>query len=90
MKNKNYCHMKLILGLFFLFLFSNCPGQLASIKGVVYDSDNSVIPGASITIIELGAEYIGKDDGSYEINKIEPGSYTIVFGFFGFEDGKYG
>ena len=89
MKNKSYCHMKLILGLFFLFLFSSCPGQFASIKGVVYDSDNSVIPGASITIIELDAEYIGKDDGSYEINKIEPGSYTIVFGFFGFEDGKY-
>ncbi|MEX2672279.1 MAG: carboxypeptidase regulatory-like domain-containing protein [Phycisphaeraceae bacterium] len=51
-----------------------------SIRGMVFDEDfDARLPGATITIVETGAETRGTDNGNYVFPEVTPGTYTLVF-----------
>src|SRR6478672_4563324 len=56
-----------------------------SIKGIVFTSDDK--PAGSVTVIIKNAKTgtITNDDGRFELKKIRPGNYVIIFSFVGFE-----
>lgn len=75
----------------FLFLFSvgvshQGFAQNASINGTVLNKNTSeTIPGVNIQFQNLRRGTTTQSDGSFEINNIKPGSYTLVFSYIGFK-----
>jgi hypothetical protein len=47
------------------------------LKGSVMDPDGDPIPDANLTIIQLGLSVMTGEDGTYEFNLIQLGSYTL-------------
>lgn len=72
--------------LFFLFL----NGALASVAhasgvaGQVRTTSGEALPFAAIFVKETGSGTVANEDGYYEI-RLQPGKYTLVFQFLGFE-----
>jgi len=60
------------------------------IKGTVTDSSNAVIPGATVTILDIGTGIATttttNKDGIYDVPSIPTGEYTLTFTKAGFRD----
>jgi outer membrane receptor protein involved in Fe transport len=51
-----------------------------SIRGIVNDQDfNAPLPGVTISVIENGRKATSSDQGSYVVDRLPPGKYTLVF-----------
>jgi hypothetical protein len=61
-----------------------------SVVGVVKDSTGSVLPGATVTIVNketnLTREAVTNSDGAYSIINVQPGPYDIKVSLTGFRD----
>lgn len=75
--------------IFLLFLTGYIYAQTASVKGVVYEKSTGE-PVAFCNVFLEGTSYgVSTDiDGYFNMTKIEPGTYTLVFSYVGFEDQK--
>lgn len=89
--------LKKILPIIILFLgFSNtiqAQVTTSSISGVIKSKAGSLLPGATITAIQLstGTVYtaVARTGGRFDINNMNPGGpYTITISYTGFEDDK--
>src|SRR5215468_3156107 len=87
----------MIASVFALALAAPIFGQqaaTATIEGVVTDPQNSVIPGAKVTVknVDTGLtrEITTDDSGIYRIAALPPGTYQISAGGKGFAENKYG
>lgn len=67
-----------------LSLFAQASGSIAG-KLVDKDYDNEPLPFANIVIKGTSKGTTSDMDGLYEITNLEPGSYTVVFSFVGYE-----
>ncbi|MDF7800805.1 TonB-dependent receptor [Pontiellaceae bacterium B1224] len=68
----------LVVGL--LFSATAVFAQVGGIRGVVIDSDFEVpLPGVKVVISETGQETVSNDSGSYNLQNVEPGAYTLMF-----------
>ena len=68
-------------------LGSAAQGLMGSIHGTVADPSGAVVPSATITLTDQGgisASVVSDGDGSFVINNLEPGSYTISVTVDGF------
>ena len=57
-----------------------------AIKGVVTDSRDNPLPGVNVAFPQLSRGTYTKSDGSYSIQNLPTGSYTLVFSFVGYEN----
>jgi carboxypeptidase family protein/TonB-dependent receptor-like protein len=61
------------------------------IKGTVTDSTNAVVPGASVTVLNIATGVIinttTNHDGIFDLPSVEPGKYKITFSKPGFRNG---
>lgn len=71
----------------------NAPGQNANsgeIKGIVTDPTNAVVPGATVTVlnVQTGVKLLAttNGDGLYDLPSVEPGKYSITVAKPGFRD----
>ncbi|QBG47224.1 hypothetical protein EGM51_07375 [Verrucomicrobia bacterium S94] len=67
-----------------LFVLSLCicgaSAQQGGIRGMVMDADFEVpLPGVKVVISETGQEAVTGDAGSYFLEQVEPGAYTLMF-----------
>lgn len=91
---------KKFLWIFSLLCLIGWSGELAAqtanarVSGTVKDSDGSVIPGASISVVNeaTGFKYgaISKNDGSYDVRNLPLGGpYKVEISFIGFQSVVY-
>ncbi|HMR19531.1 MAG TPA: TonB-dependent receptor, partial [Sphingobacterium sp.] len=67
----------LIIALFFCFIGLS-KAQTGDIKGLIIDSeDNNPIPGATVRITEGSQSIATNNNGSFELYKLNPGTYTL-------------
>ncbi|MDZ7682047.1 MAG: carboxypeptidase-like regulatory domain-containing protein [Fodinibius sp.] len=57
-----------------------------SIKGTVTNSQGEPLPGVNVAFPQLNRGTSTKADGSYAINKLPTGTYTLVFSYIGYEN----
>src|SRR5262245_33651800 len=76
------------LGILFFTSILAAQGVRATIVGRVTDDTGAVIPGANITVTNIGTNesrsVIANDNGEYAIPQIAPGQYTLTAEFTGF------
>lgn len=80
--------MKLLFLFLLLFIAINVFAQkneYGSIKGVVTTSDGKPAGSVTVAIKNTKIGTITNDDGRFELKKIRPGNYVIIFSFVGFE-----
>ena len=70
-----------------IFFFIGCLyGQTTGkVSGIVYDTDNIPIIGASVSIIETGIGTATDSEGFYYILNLYPGTYTLKVNMIGFK-----
>lgn len=68
----------LIIG---IIILANLTHAQQMIFGKITDDNNQPIPGVVVSIDEINAQTISKNDGSYRLTDIENGTYTIFFEF---------
>jgi len=77
-----------------VLLLAVCSTALAqtsfgSINGTVTDATKGVIPGAAVTLTNVGTnikmEAVSNDSGFFRIVNVRPGSYTLAIGLVGFK-----
>jgi len=63
--------------------------SFGSINGTVTDATKGVIPGAAVTLTNVGTnikmEAVSNDSGFFRIVNVRPGSYTLAIGLVGFK-----
>lgn len=65
-------------------------GQVGSLQGVLTDeSSNENLIGAYVRIVGTYGAAISEIDGSYKIEGIKPGTYSIKIAFMGYQDRVY-
>jgi outer membrane receptor protein involved in Fe transport len=63
-----------------LFLVANAFAQKGVIRGTVLDADFEVpLPGVKVRVSETGQEAETGDTGSFYLEQVEPGAYTLMF-----------
>lgn len=68
-----------------LFTSFEALAQKGGIRGTVMDLDFEVpLPGVKVVISETGQEVVTGDTGSFYLEQIEPGSYTVMFSKAGY------
>jgi hypothetical protein len=76
------------VAILFFALIVAAQGVRATIVGRVTDGTGAVIPGANITITNIGTNesrsVIANDNGEYAIPQIAPGQYTLTAEYAGF------
>ncbi len=77
MKPKSY-----ILNILFSLAFLNTHAQ--RINGTVRDAASKPLSGVSVYILNTGRGAVSNRDGSFEIDAVQPGSYTLEFSAVGF------
>ncbi|MFL9843845.1 TonB-dependent receptor [Flavobacterium rhizosphaerae] len=73
--------MKILLLL--TLLFYNCFAQKSVLTGKISDKSGG-IPGVTVIIDETGVSAVSDDSGTYNINNIAHGNYTITFSMVGY------
>ncbi|MBN1768071.1 MAG: TonB-dependent receptor [Prolixibacteraceae bacterium] len=76
--------MRTLLFIVALFFATNGFAQM-QIKGVVTDSQNNPLPGASVTINNTNIGTITNNDGSFSLNISQPGIITLKTSFIGYQ-----
>ena len=67
------------------FAVGTAVAQMGGIRGTIMDQDFEVpLPGAKIRISETGQETTSGDSGSYYLENVKPGSYTLLFSKSGY------
>src|SRR3989442_12456124 len=79
-----------ILGLFLLCAVAvSAQTNKGGISGTVMDANGAAVPGASVTITNLGTNQSQKvttsDTGSFQVSSLDPVTYTIVVEMAGFK-----
>ena len=76
--------MKLMLSCIFLMSAMMVSAQTGSVSGRVIDETNQPLPGASVSL--KGTDLVTSTDvnGYFKINKVNPGSATLVVKFIGY------
>ncbi|NNL00885.1 MAG: TonB-dependent receptor plug domain-containing protein [Eudoraea sp.] len=80
--------MKYLLTILFLFVaMAGSAQELGSIVGLLTDKeyDNQPLSFANVVLKGTAKGTTSDFDGIYEIQNVEPGTYTIVFSFLGYE-----
>lgn len=79
--------MKTIINLLFIFLTSISIAQTGSIVGKLTDTEynNEPLPFANVFLKGTTKGVISDIDGLYSLENIEPGTYTVVYSFVGYE-----
>lgn len=79
--------MKNILFILAFLITTLAFSQSSSVKGSLFDIENNNEPlmFAKISIKETGAKTHTDDNGLFEFNNLEEGSYTLVYSFVGYE-----
>ncbi len=79
--------MKTIIKVLFFFLTSISIAQTGSIVGKLTDTEynNEPLPFANIFLKGTTKGVISDIDGLYALENIEPGTYTVVYSFVGYE-----
>ncbi len=72
--------------LIFAMLSSSVVAQTGSIEGFVRSMDNQPIEFATIAIDELGRGQTSDENGYFQIQNIEYGTYTITASYIGYQD----
>ena len=90
MKIKFSTQLKLSVVILLIFASASASAQFnASLSGTVQDVTQAVIPGASVTLINDDTQatqtVISGATGTYQFNKLPPGSYTVKVVAKGFE-----
>src|SRR6266545_2185867 len=84
---------KLLCLMFVMFCAAVLPADaqttLGTIRGTVFDQQQNVVPGASVTVTDE-ANGIGRDtqtdtQGLYEVPNLRPGTYTVTVSLSGFK-----
>tara|TARA_Y100001970_G_scaffold137457_2_gene169177 strand:+ start:7895 stop:10909 length:3015 start_codon:yes stop_codon:yes gene_type:complete len=73
---------KIFIIFFISCLYSQTTGK---ISGIVYDTDNAPIIGASVSIVETGVGTATDYEGFYYILNLSPGTYTLKINMIGFK-----
>lgn len=60
-------------------------GQTGSISGQVLDENNQPLPGASVSIPAISRGTSTNEAGSFKLNSIKDGTYTLVVSFVGYQ-----
>ncbi|NGP88118.1 TonB-dependent receptor [Fodinibius halophilus] len=76
---------------FFLFVVGSVTAiaqsaEKASIEGTVSDQEKDPISGVNVALPQLNRGTFTKGDGSYSIQNLPSGTYTIVFSFVGYQN----
>lgn len=71
--------------LFLIFIMNNIQAQ---ISGTVTENSGDEIIGATVFIEETKQGVITDFDGNYYLKDIQPGEYTVVFSYMGYETNK--
>src|SRR5690606_1131920 len=77
---------KIILLVFIIFSIIPTFSQqqnTSRIKGKIYTSDNQPASYVNVFVENTGKGTVSKDDGSFSINNIQPGEYTLTFSLIG-------
>ena len=78
--NKNITNLFILL-----FVVSNLYGSSKSIKGIILDSEtNQAIPNVVIKIIEISKSFTCNDEGEFNLNEFDYGTYTFVLNHIGY------
>ncbi len=79
--------MKQLLTLILVLISANLSAQLGSIVGKVTDKDvnNEPLPFANVLIKGTAKGTTTDFDGLYQMDNVDPGVYTVVFSFVGYE-----
>ncbi len=68
-----------------LFLAISTYANNGAIRGSVFDGDfDNPLSGVKIIISETGDEFKSSENGSFYMDNLSPGSYTLVFSFSGY------
>ena len=80
----------LLISLLF-FIVKICIAQTGTgtLSGIVKDSSNSSLDGVTIKIKGTYYGTISNPDGTYKIEKITPGDYTVEFSYVGYKNVEY-
>ena len=75
-----------IMSLFFLlFAFTTIAQNKGSINGTVIDAETGKgIPNAEVLVVETSQGTVVSENGTFEINNIEPGTYTVYTHVMGY------
>lgn len=79
---------KLLSTVFFIGFFVPLAAlaQTGSIEGIVTDAETgNTIPGANVLLLEVNRGAATNTEGHYEIDNVEPGTYTLRVTFVGYE-----
>jgi hypothetical protein len=74
---------KILLSIFLAAFIANLV-HASGVAGQISDTGGEALPFAAIFVKETGSGTVANEDGYYEI-RLQPGSYTLVFQFLGFE-----
>ncbi len=84
---KRVMRICLLAGLYGLLLAPMVWAQTVSLSGTVTDADDGQsLPGASVLIAGTAQGTATDFDGNYSITGLDPGTYTIVFSFIGYQN----
>jgi len=68
-----------------LFCSMEAFAQKGGIRGTVMDTDFEVpLPGVKVVVSETGQEVVTGDTGSFYLEQVEPGAYTVMFSKAGY------
>ena len=78
--------MKIKLLLILIFLTHFAQAQKGTVNGTISDKDakNAPLPFANVVVKGTTNSVTTDEKGKYQL-KVEPGSYTLVFSFVGYE-----
>jgi len=77
--------MKYLLNLLFLLTTASLSGQYV-LSGTISSSDRTKLVGGSVYIVDSQMAAVTEDDGSYYIDDIPAGTYTVQYSYLGYDD----
>ncbi len=93
MKPVSPCRLRILATLLTMAAFAStaaAQNSTGSIQGAVRDQTDAILPGASVLAsnTESGFQYsaVTREDGSYNLNSVPPGTYTIKVSIPGFKE----
>ncbi|SHE83030.1 Outer membrane receptor proteins, mostly Fe transport [Mariniphaga anaerophila] len=77
---------KALSAILLLLVFSfYAKSQNSSLHGKIFDSDNNILPGASVIILGTGSGVNANESGEYLFNRLSAGEITVQASFVGYK-----